>query len=117
MNSAFFWLGSYCLLGCLYTIVRWGRIESIGRPVLGDKFVLAVPVLVLIWPFLVLSWISDAFRLFQCAREGNRLRPTCKCGKVFHVRMGDIKKIRHGGQCKIPCAGCGAQITFRAEAK
>lgn len=114
MAKSLFTFGLYLLVGCVFIRLRWKRIAAIGRSMVGERFRIAIPFLVLLWPVFAWSWISDEFRIFRCLRVMRRRKPVCICGKLLVIRTGHIRQLCEEQPAYASCS-CGIQTALTAE--
>jgi hypothetical protein len=101
-------LGIYLVLGIMFIGARWKRISAIGRSFVGDRVNLAIPLLVLIWPFIAIEWIADEVKVLLAVRRANNTVPRCSCGAVLRLTALQIRALRDEGHSELKCDRCGA---------
>jgi len=114
MEKSLFTLGLYLVVGTIFIGLRWKRISAIGKSLVGERFRIAIPFLIFLWPAFAWSWISDEFRVFRCLREIRRRKSVCICGKLLRIRAGHIRQLRDEQPAYASCP-CGIQTALTAE--
>ena len=109
--------GVYLLLGLMYVCLSWKTIERIGRGMVGDRLMLAIPFILPFWPVLATLAVSDHISIMGNVSEANRAKPLCECGARVRITAEHMRGVRDDGSSQVTCAECGEITALRAQTK
>ena len=110
-------LGVYLLLGLMYVCLSWKTIERIGRGMVGDRLMLAIPIIIPFWPVLATLAVSDHISIMGNVSEANQAKPLCECGAAIRITAAHMRGVRDDGSSQVTCRECGEITALKAQTK